>query len=302
MATEKTVKHVHKLYNDEVEITFYPNSHRYKKAGEKTYLLSVTTITGVIDKSRQLIIWATRLARDYVKNYVADRIESQGEQAMFSSFEINEIADEACDQHNKVKDKAASIGSIVHEFAEEWGKFQIGITKEQPSVKSIVTKKAKEEKLELDDETVESISNGINAFLNWFESADVKYEHVEKLLYSIKHDYAGLTDGVGVVNSQHVIIDYKTSKAIYDDQILQLSAYFMAYQEEFNCKLDGGYILHFCKLTGEFKDHFYTREELEEAFEAFANACSLKKYLKKIAKKNYVKKPSKKEVAEKKEA
>ena len=297
MATEK---HVHKLYNDEVEITLYPNSHRYKKAGEKTYLLSVTTITGVIDKSRQLIIWATRLGRDYIKNYIQENRNSKG--GIFSADEIIEIAEEACVEHNKVKDKAASIGSIVHEFAEEWGKFQIGTTKEKPSVKSVVTRKAKEEKLELDDEAVEGISNGINAFLNWFESHNVKYEHVEKLLYSIKHDYAGLTDGVGYVEKLRVIIDYKTSKAIYEGHILQLAAYFMAYQEEFNCKLDGGYILRFCKLTGEFEAHFYSREELEEAFEAFAHACSLKKYLKKIAKKNYVKKPSKKEVAEKKEA
>ena len=42
--------------------------------------------------------------------------------------------------------------------------------------------------------------------------------------------------------------------------------------------------------TGEFKEHFYSREELEPSRLAFVNACGLKKHLKILAAKNYAKK------------
>jgi hypothetical protein len=70
MPTNKVLKSV---YNGEVSIEFFPDSHRYRKIGERSYLISVTTATGIIDKSRPLILWALGLAGSvYANGYTGD--------------------------------------------------------------------------------------------------------------------------------------------------------------------------------------------------------------------------------------
>jgi hypothetical protein len=74
----------------EEEIIFYPDSHRYKK--DKEWLLSVTAITGIVDKSRVLMNWVAKVA------------EETGDPWGF----------------RKVQEDALSIGSEVHEWCEKY--------------------------------------------------------------------------------------------------------------------------------------------------------------------------------------
>ena len=89
MATEK--KEI-KLYNDEVSIIFYPNSHRYKLEGEKGWLIGVTSVSGIVDKSRILMAWVANLAHETGNAY----------------------------EYRKKQDKALSVGSIVHDWIESY--------------------------------------------------------------------------------------------------------------------------------------------------------------------------------------
>lgn len=105
------------LYNGEVEITFYPDSHRYRLTGEKSYLTSVTAITGIIDKSRVLIPWAVGLTGSFLRQYLE---EHQGEQ--MTSEELFPVIDEALRQHEIKKEQAADAGSQVHDIAQQMEK------------------------------------------------------------------------------------------------------------------------------------------------------------------------------------
>ena len=90
-------------YNGSIQIKFYPESHRYQLVGERNYLIGVTTATGMLDKSRPLIIWATRLSKDFLLN------------ALRQEQPIDEqLIEEACNQHNVKRDEAATSGSLVH--------------------------------------------------------------------------------------------------------------------------------------------------------------------------------------------
>jgi hypothetical protein len=254
-----------KLYDGSVTLDFYPKSHWYKMAGERTYLVSVTGATGIIDKSRALIIWATRLAGDHMRQYLE---ENAGQK--FTAEELYPVIDEAIKQHELAKTKAGSIGDEVHDWAEQFAKFKSGQSENCPEI----TKEMKPE-----------VINGINAFIDWFNSNDVKFIDAERLLYSKKHVYAGFCDAIATVNGEKLLIDYKTGKAIYSEAHYQVSGYVLAYEEETGEKLAGAMILNFNKETGEMNDwQKIGREDLKIDGEVFLHCLGIKKREKELTK------------------
>lgn len=248
-----------KLYDGEVNITFYPDSHRYKLEGDKKYLTSVTTITGIIDKSRVLINWAVGLTGTYLKQY----FEKVG--GSYTKEELLPIIDEACLNYKEVQQQALDIGSIAHEFAENFANAQIEKNKfELPE--------------NLDDA---QILNAINGFLNWVEDNNVKFLETERLVYSKKHGYVGIFDAVAEIKSKKYIIEYKSSKALYPEYWLQASAYYKAYEEETKETIDGIILLKFGKEDGEFEDK---KEEevpkINNYFETFLACQKVKEWQK----------------------
>lgn len=77
----------------------------------------------------------------------------------------------------------------------------------------------------------------IQAFNNWLEEYRPDFMEPEVFVYSDKYGYAGTADLVCYMNDELWLIDFKTSKAIYDEYGLQVRAYGYAY-EEMN-KIDG---------------------------------------------------------------
>ncbi|MDR0607820.1 MAG: hypothetical protein LBG52_05785 [Candidatus Peribacteria bacterium] len=99
------------LYGGEVVIDYYPTSHRYKKDGQ--FILSVSAISGIVDKSNALIIRATNLTRDFLLEKMGDKKE-----IMLCEEEIIE----ACQQHKVKKTEACDVGTMVHNRAEAYAK------------------------------------------------------------------------------------------------------------------------------------------------------------------------------------
>lgn len=247
------------LYGGDVEITFYPDSHRYKKAGDKGWLTSVTAISGIIDKSRVLILWAVGLADSYMKKFFEENSSNQ-----FSSEELLPIITEALNQHNVKRDEAADTGSQVHDMAQRIGealrdnKSIIEITDEISELeKSLSNPDLTEEEIA----KIQNVINGIQGFINWVVDHQVKFIECERMLYSRKHDYVGLTDAIIELDGKKYLIDYKTSKGVYSDMQYQLAAYTLAYEEETGEKLDGRALIHFDKLTGDFKVYEISEED-----------------------------------------
>lgn len=71
----------------------------------------------------------------------------------------------------------------------------------------------------------------IEAFNNWYEQCQPELIESEKYLYSDKYGYAGTADLICWIDGELWLIDFKTSKAIYDEYGLQVRAYGYAFQE-----------------------------------------------------------------------
>lgn len=256
-----------KLYNGEIELDFYPDSHRYKLAGQSTYLISVTAITGILDKSRVLINWAVNTCTiPYIKQFLD---EHAGEK--FTAEELYPVLDEAAKQHEIRKQKAATIGDLVHDFAEKFVLYKTGQIETMP---------------ELPED--ENAKNGVNAFLDWFMSHDVKFEAAERLVYSKKYGFVGTTDGIATIDGKKYLIDYKTGSGVYNEHYLQVTGYRLAYEEEMKEKLDGALILHFNKDNGSFSSpKFISDFDHEANTPAFLACYEIKKRDKELNKLTY---------------
>ncbi len=261
MANKKTIE----LYNGDIKIEFNPGRHTYRILPEKNYLCSTTAATGVVDKSRPLMKWAVRT--DFSK--IREDLEKVEGEKVFRA-EIEQIVDEAEGYHNKKKDKAASIGDMVHDYAEAFAAWKVG-EGEEPEIPND-----------------EKALNGIEAFLEWYNNNDVEFKKYEKVVYSKEYDYVGTFDTVAEVNGELCLIDYKTSSGVYSSHYYQAAAYFGAYNEEMEeigeDKAEKALILHFNKgkgeddpNAGEFDSIEIPEEEREKDFQAYVHALNLKR-------------------------
>lgn len=261
MSANKTT---HDLYGGEVKIDFYPDSHRYKLQGEKTYLISATAVTGILDKSRVLIPWAVNLDLGHIKKYLEERAGQK-----FTLEELEPVIEEARNKHTEAKETAATNGSMVHDYAENFAISAIQGS-QQP---------------EIDPEWPEQVLHGISAFLEWYNAHEVEFHSAERLVYSRELEVVGTADAVATVDGSPVLIDYKTSKGVYPEYHYQAAGYLRMWNEEHKeMELEGAKILHFNKDDGQF--NVVDVANLKEAigtFEALVGAKhNLKKYNKLI--------------------
>jgi len=227
-----------------VTLEFDEENHRLLVNGIRNPY-NVTGITGVIDKSGPLVYWAVGLA----KNHLLSRL-SAGE--AITEADVRE----ACGKHQERKEEGANIGSIVHDFAEM---FSLGLKPDLPEE--------------------EQARNGALAYLKWLDSEKIKVSNPEEILFSKKHGYWGVKDSDGKRGKESFVIDYKTSKSVYPEMHLQVSAYMFAAEEMHGRKYDGAWIVKFGKDDGNFEPVFIPRKESVKDFKAFLAAFTLKKRL-----------------------
>ncbi len=226
-------------------IFFDPIKHKFTDERGKL-VNSVTKFTGVIDKSGQLIYWAVGLARDYLK-------ELTGNGASITDFHI----DEACKQHRIVKEKAADIGTQIHELVSKW---------------------IKKENYELPDD--EKVLNGFNAFLEFQGRYKIKWLASEELVAYTQGKnilYAGIMDALAEIDGKIVLVDFKSSKGIYPEMFLQVAAYQMAWEQMNKKKIAYRMIVKFGKDDGAFE--FIELHENDKDKKAFLACVELKNRL-----------------------
>jgi len=113
----------------------------------------------------------------------------------------------------------------------------------------------------------------MNLFEDWKKNNAISVEATEQKLWSEKYNFAGTCDCIAIINGSRYICDWKTSKDIYPEYVLQLGAYFIAFKELTGIELDGAVILQM--RDGKYKEQYYTKEELYNAFEVFKAAKKL---------------------------
>ena len=248
---------ISKHYNGEVTIKFYPDSHRYQLEGKKDYLIGVTTATGMLDKSRALLIWSSKLTKKFLLERLKDGAESIDEA----------VIEDAVNQHNIKREEAATSGTLVHAWAEAYIKGQ------NPGVPED-----------------ENVRNGVLAFLKWVNENGVQFVASEKRVYSRKHEYVGTMDCIFTMAIEdHQILhpgDFKTSSGFYVEQPFQVAGYQEAHTEEFGTKFGDKYIIKFNKETGEFELKRFGVEEHEDHFQGFLACLKLKQISKEWDKKH----------------
>ncbi len=239
-----------KLYQGKVTIFFDEEKHQFSHE-DGTPIIGTTSVTGILDKSSPLMAWAVNsMATLLMKNVL------NGERISLGSIEI------AKKEYRRFKQEAADIGSLIHEWIEKW----------------ITLKK----KPEIPED--EKVRNGVIAFLKWIKEKKVEFDNSELIIYSKKNDVAGIMDAEGHIDGKKCIIDFKSSKGIYNEYRYQLASYWSAREEETGEKFDIGYIVKFGKDDGEFGVMEIQRKEYQKDLEAFLGLLQTKRREMELAK------------------
>jgi hypothetical protein len=211
-----------------------PNRHIYYVNGERAK--SVTGIIGIKDKSGALVPWALEeAAKSLITHLEAGEISAEHIiKAVFASEEA--------------KNKAADLGTAVHDWVEKYIKFKLkeGKMPEMPKDKNIMT--------------------GVNSFLEWEAGHKVKYLWAEKLLYSKKYGYIGKGDFAAIVDGERCLCDLKSGNGLYNSVRMQCAAYQKADEEETKEKYDGRWAIRIAKET---EQEYYDRMAIKNKIKTF---------------------------------
>lgn len=246
------------LYNGSVELTMDAR-HVYRAridGGKSIIAPNVTSILSQKDKSRALIPWALGCAADYVKGIIP-----VGTRFRMDEVQMSSLVEGIKGASNRVSNTALTVGSVVHSFAEETLLAIADGRGERPTMPTHAQAK-----------------RGCEAFLQWLDQHHVEPLHIERMIFSKKFGYAGTCDFVGRIDNTLTVADFKTSRGIYDEHLMQTAAYWTALEEELGLGIDARAILRFDKETGEFDFHRLPMDTIDMDFEAFLACRTLYHY------------------------
>ncbi len=148
------------------------------------------------------------------------------------------------------RDKAAEAGTIAHDLIEC---FILGQT---PPV------------VNADQQIMEKASNAFRQFCEWHEQSRIEIIATERVYVSEKYQFGGTVDAVGKdAKGRIVLLDWKTSNAVYQDYLIQLAAYALLLEECTEWRPEGFHLLRVAKESADFAHHYFG--ELEDAKRAF---------------------------------
>jgi hypothetical protein len=115
-------------------------------------------------------------------------------------------------------------------------------------------------------------------FDNWLTwKKNHKFESIESelSLVSEKYQYGGTLDNIAMVDSRLCLLDLKTGKEVYEDNIVQIAAYAHLWNENFpDTPIEGGcHIIRTGKEIAMFSHNWYG--ELPGAMDAFLHLRAL---------------------------
>ena len=189
----------------------------------------VSTILNVLNKPG-LNKWKVNMALKHIHDNAQAVVDSAGEgHPIITPAQVFQWCEEAKTVTDKIRDKAATDGTLVHEAVEQWCKVGVVDTRGMS----------------------EPVLNGFNAFLKWVE--EVELEPVESEITVYGMGYAGTIDLIARLRGLLYLVDLKTSNSFRPEYIMQIAGYRHAYPKE----LDGMGVLRLGKETGKpyWKDY-----------------------------------------------
>ncbi len=166
---------------------------------------------------------------------------------------------------DKVKEEAASIGTLAHHLCE-------------CHIKGI-----KPDTSEYGPDMVEKAENAFLGYLDWEKMTKPVYEAVELKMVSEKYRFGGTADFIARINGTLVLGDLKTARGLYPEMTAQLVAYRVMYLElQPKAKIESAMILRIDKENGSFAHHMISKYQLQWGWDVFKHCLALEE-LKKAA-------------------
>jgi tRNA(Leu) C34 or U34 (ribose-2'-O)-methylase TrmL len=203
---------------------------------------SVTTVIGRFKDSSGLIKWAYRQGREH------EHLRHTGGEDPGDLYAVTK--------------KAADAGSIAHDMIER-------------HILSGTESDAIPAQWEDAEHNVKLLAlNSYRQFVKWQAQTRIRVIETETGGVSEQYQYGGTFDGVGEDSEgKLVLIDWKTSNAVYEDYLVQLAAYAQLILETSGRYVTGFHLLRVRKESADFSHHYWG--ELDDAWEAFKHMRSL---------------------------
>lgn len=173
-------------------------------------LPSVTTVVGLLDKSAPLVHWAVNKEREYLHQALMEVLTDPKVVNRDQVWELMLEKLQGIKQADKLKEEAATVGGILHEAAT----YLLRYRDPPPEL--------------LADERVRIASA---ALIKWRDQVEFRLVDSEQVVFSRAYRYAGRLDVVGFVEGVMTLLDLKTANRLYQQHLIQLSAYATAYEE-----------------------------------------------------------------------
>lgn len=290
----KTIIETHKLYNGEVELLYYPNSHAYKVNGDKK--IGVSSIPDIIDKPG---------LRHYYMNEALEFLRMTLDPNNTGEF-INVTNIEKWDgwcalakvYHKQKSNRGKENGTRIHAWLES---FMIAMRDNAPAplfpesvtVLPIVNGMTWDQliKNEINLE-FNNLIEALKEFVHWFENHKVKVVAFEEIVYSRRYDYAGRYDAILEIDGKLYLVDFKTNNptkdypnGIFPEMFCQIGGYDVARTEEYAPELDtknqsmfdGHAVFNFSKKTGRFSKQMLDGEDVRVNRAWFVNTLGTKR-------------------------
>lgn len=205
---------------------------------------SVTTILGRFKDSGGLIKWAYKQGREH-ENLAMRKLPAPAH------------------LYDRVQE-AAQAGTIAHDMIEQhvlqgWQELDLkGFTRAlYPEVKSAVGAAP---------EILARAQNAYLQFVQWLANSKLVITKTEMGSVSERHRFGGTLDAIGRDSAGRVVlIDWKTSNAVYGDMLCQLAAYALLLEENYPEHAPQGFhLLRVAKESADFAHHYYGELEREK--------------------------------------
>lgn len=237
------------IINNKIVI-FNSEEHTYTVDGIS--FPSVTTITGQLDKSPQLMNWAAKTVIEYLYPRLDDIKTGK---LILNPVNSYKLLQDAKKQHSLIREKAADIGTRVHRAVEN-------------DLNGII---------QPIDTLEPDIIKPFEAYLYWKESFDSFHPVASEILtYSdTKCRYTGMADFIVKIDGILTLGDIKTSGGIYESVPPQIAAYRNGLVRSNKYKIKNMGVLRLDKKTGLSTWKEYSNDEYKVALKIFMNLCEL---------------------------
>ncbi len=292
------------FYEGTETVYYRDDLHAYYKLenGKPIMVVGVTSALDKIDKPA-LVQWAANTTVDHLREkavYSQFKTGSGEVHTFITKENLEAMFNDARFNWREIANVAKDIGKLAHGWLQQF----VGLL--------IEGKATIYGQLLSSDSTLPNVEdskaiNCVDAALRWMQKHKFEPISTEKKIYSREYSYSGTFDWLALITScgdplccpfEGTVLalgDWKSSKRLYDEYRVQISAYVKAYEEEFPDSTIGVRVLiRLGKEDGEFESMVISKDSQEADFQGFLGALSIynwdkqlkidKKYKKSLAK------------------